>query len=141
MCMHATDSSMYMLYNNHTYACTQRRCTCRSHSRTIFFSVQYSYCKTTTHIHTCTQQACTCMLHSRAVATRCSICCAHRYKWVLFITDVQHNVRLSAMGWLRLLGSFKIRVSFAQEPYTRDYILQKRTVILRGLLIPTPYQR
>jgi len=39
------------------------------------------------------------------------------------------------MGWLRLVGSFKLKVTFAKEPYTRDYILQKRPIILRSLLI------
>ena len=44
------------------------------------------------------------------------------------------------MGWLRLVGSLKLHVSFAKEPYKRDYILQKRPVILRRLLIvATPY--
>ena len=32
-----------------------------------------------------------------------------------------------AMGWLRLVGSFKSWVCFAKEPYKRDDILQKRT--------------
>ena len=41
----------------------------------------------------------------------------------------------SAMGWLRLAGSLKLKVSFAKEPYKRDDILQKRLVILRSLLI------
>jgi len=39
------------------------------------------------------------------------------------------------MGWLRLAGSVKLYVSFAKEPYKRDYILQKRPIILRSLLI------
>jgi len=44
------------------------------------------------------------------------------------------------MGWLRLVGSFKLLVSFAKEPYKRDYILQMRSIILRSLLIEaTPY--
>jgi len=44
------------------------------------------------------------------------------------------------MGWLRLVGSFKLYVSFAKEPYTRDDIQQKRPIILRSLLIiATPY--
>jgi len=44
------------------------------------------------------------------------------------------------MGWLRLVGSLKLRVSCAQEPYKRDDILQKRPIILRTLLIlATPY--
>ena len=40
-----------------------------------------------------------------------------------------------AMGWLRLVGSLKWQVSFAKEPYKRDYILQKRPIILRSLLV------
>jgi len=48
--------------------------------------------------------------------------------------------QFSGMGWLRLVGSLKLSVSFAKEPYKRDYILQKRPVILRSLLIvATPY--
>ena len=39
------------------------------------------------------------------------------------------------MGWLPLVGSLKLQVSFAKEPYKRDYILQKRPTILRSLLI------
>jgi len=44
------------------------------------------------------------------------------------------------MGWLRLVGSLKLQVSFAKDPYKRDDILQKRSIILRSLLIEaTPY--
>jgi len=39
------------------------------------------------------------------------------------------------MGWLRLVGSLKWQVSFAKEHYKRDYILQKRPMILISLLI------
>ena len=43
-------------------------------------------------------------------------------------------------GWLRVVGSLKIYVSFAKEPYKRDDILQKRPMILKSLLIvATPY--
>jgi len=48
--------------------------------------------------------------------------------------------QMSAMGWLRLVGSLKLQVSFAE--YRRCYrsILQKRPIILRSLLIEaTPY--
>ena len=42
--------------------------------------------------------------------------------------------------WLRLVGSLKLQVSFATEPYKRDDILQKRPIIWRSLLIvATPY--
>jgi len=44
------------------------------------------------------------------------------------------------MEWQRLVGSLKLQVSFAKEPYKRDYILQKRSIILRSLLLEaTPY--
>ena len=47
-----------------------------------------------------------------------------------------------AMGWLRLVGSLKLRVSFAKEPYKRDPYSPKRRIILRSLLIvATPYLR
>ena len=42
---------------------------------------------------------------------------------------------IAAMGWFWLVGSLKLQVSFAKEPYKRDYILQKRLIILRSLLI------
>jgi len=42
------------------------------------------------------------------------------------------------MGWLRLVGS--LEVSFAKETYKKEDILQKRSIILRSLLIAaTPY--
>jgi len=45
------------------------------------------------------------------------------------------------MGWLRWVGSLKVKVFFAKEPYKRDDILQKRPIILRSLLIvATPYR-
>jgi len=51
------------------------------------------------------------------------------------------------MWWLRWVGSWKLQVSFAKDPYRRDDILQKRHIILRGLLIEattysyvTPYK-
>jgi len=47
---------------------------------------------------------------------------------------------IAAVGWLRLVGSLKIQVSFAKEPYKKDDILQKRPIVLRSLLIvATPY--
>jgi len=38
------------------------------------------------------------------------------------------------MGWLQLVGSIKLKVSFAKKPYKRDYILQKRPIIQSILL-------
>ena len=44
------------------------------------------------------------------------------------------------MGWLLLVGASKVYVSFAKKPYKTNYILQKRPIIVRKLLIiATPY--
>jgi len=52
--------------------------------------------------------------------------------------EVHHDLR--DMWWLRLVGSLNLQASFAKEPYKRDYILQKRAMILWSLLIvATPY--
>jgi len=46
------------------------------------------------------------------------------------------------MGWLRLVGSLKLQVSFAKQSYKREDILQKKPIIRRSLLIvATPYPR
>ena len=51
-----------------------------------------------------------------------------------------NTIARETKGWLRLVGSLKLHVSFAKEPYKRDNILQKRPRILRSLLIvATPY--
>jgi len=46
----------------------------------------------------------------------------------------------SAMGWLRLVGSLKLQVSFAEHSLFYRALLQKRPIILRSLLLEaTPY--
>jgi len=55
--------------------------------------------------------------------------------WSLLKGMWQTRCRELDMGWLRLVGSLKLWVSFTKEPYKRDYILQKRPMILRSLLI------
>ena len=52
----------------------------------------------------------------------------HRAKTVLNAKRDLHT------GWLRLVGSSNLYVSFAKEPYKRDYILQTRPIILKSLL-------
>jgi len=46
----------------------------------------------------------------------------------------------ATMGWLRLVGSLKLQVSFAEYCLFYRALLQKRPIILRSLLIvATPY--
>jgi len=80
-----------------------------------------------------------------------SIAKIHTYGSVYFIAPciadtyiyvyIQYSVPDSAtMGWLRLVGSLKLKFSFAKEPYKRDCILQMRPIILRSLLfVATTY--
>ena len=58
----------------------------------------------------------------------------------MFYKEFQkYSVSQGVMGWLRLVGSIKLQVSFAKEPYKRDNILQKRLIILLILLtVATP---
>jgi len=45
------------------------------------------------------------------------------------------------MGWLRLVGSLKLQVSFAEYSLFYRALLQKRPIILRSLLmVATPYR-
>jgi len=47
----------------------------------------------------------------------------------------------SDMGWLRLVGSLKLYVSFAEYSLFYGALLQKRLIIVRSLLtVTTPYQ-
>ena len=53
--------------------------------------------------------------------------------WVLQSVAAAHLALI--MGWLRLVGSLKVKVSNAKEPRKRGNILQKIPIILRSLLI------
>jgi len=67
---------------------------------------------------------------------KCGI--THSYMWrdsaacLIQATGVDAH---GAMGWLRLVGSFKIQVSFAEYHLVYKALLQKRHVILWSLLI------
>jgi len=63
-------------------------------------------------------------------ATHCSILqhtAAH-------CNTLQHTARYCTMGWLRLAGSLKLQVSFAEYHLFYRALLQKRHIILRSLL-------
>jgi len=48
--------------------------------------------------------------------------------------------RLPSMGWVRIVGSFKLQVSFAEYSLFYRALLQKRPMILRSqLIVATPY--
>jgi len=78
---------------------------------------------------------------SWAVADTCvSTWLIHVWLCLWAVATICVSTWLIHMGWLRLVGSIQLQVSFAKEPYKRDDILQKRPIILRSLLIvATPY--
>ena len=63
----------------------------------------------------------------------CVLVCVSMCLCVMSYNTAYNGVAM--IRWLRLVGSLKWQVSFAKEPYKRDYILQRRPVILRSLLI------
>ena len=70
--------------------------------------------------------------------------CTHSHSYLRVCVRVEEGgcvrVYMIDMGWLQLVGSLKLQVSFAKEPYKRDDILQLRPIILRSLLIvATPW--
>jgi len=100
----------------HTHTCTSTHT--KTHART----------RTRAHTHTHT--------HTRTRAHACTRTHTHTHKYAQIHTYTQ----LPPMGWLLLVGSIKLQVSFVKEPYKRDNILQKRTIILSILLtVATPY--
>ena len=95
----------------------------------------------------------TCIIHMCDVPISFSRCCVWHdllicVTWLIHVCDMTRpyvwhvSFICVTMGWLPLVGSLKLKVSFAKETYTTDDILQKRPIILRSLLIvATPYVR
>ena len=64
---------------------------------------------------------------SARIVSHKSICVAGRHECLL-------RLSYRDIVWLRLVGSLQLQVSFAKEPYKRDYIMQ-RPIISRSLLL------
>jgi len=41
-----------------------------------------------------------------------------------FFVTLHMELTATVMGWLQVVGSLKLQVSFAKKPFKRDYILQ-----------------
>jgi len=86
-------------------------------------------------IHTHTLSLFLSLSHTHTHALTHTYVLTHTYKLVKM-----RQTPYLYMGWLPLVGSLQLQVSFAKEPYKRDDILQKRPRILRSLLIvATPW--
>jgi len=99
------------------------------HAHTHKHTHTHTHANTHTHTHTNTHT------HAHTHTHICIYIYICNYGYYKFVAPNLHGTLALAMGWLRLVGSLKLQVSFAKEPYKRDYILQKRPIILRSLLI------
>ena len=59
--------------------------------------------------------------------------CVYSHMHILRLTRQAHKYVNLTFTHIRLIFSLNLQVSFAKEPYKRDYILQKRPTILRSL--------
>ena len=63
------------------------------------------------------------------------------YKYTVIVYESNSFVYTTTMGWLQLVGSFRLLVSFAEYSLFDRVLLQKRPIILRSLLSEaTPYE-
>jgi len=61
--------------------------------------------------------------------------------WVWVYMHEESECGRTCMGWLRLVGSLELQVSFAEYSLFYRALLQKRPIILRNLLVEaTPYE-
>jgi len=84
--------------------------------------------------------ACVCVRLWRNVHEHVCDLCVCVFVWVSHVLHKTTSSYMRSMELLMLVGSIKLWVSFANEPYKGDYILQKRPIILSILLtVATPY--
>ena len=74
----------------------------------------------------------------QCVAVCCSVCCRVCCSMLRLCAHDTGTIVVATMGLLRFIGSLKLLVSFAKEPYKRDDILHMTPIILMSLLI-VPY--
>ena len=80
-------------------------------------------------------------MHTEVITSRASIFPAYNWPNCCCIRCWIFHVQRVRMGWLWLVGSIKLWISFAKEPYQRDDILQKRHIISSILLtVATAYR-
>jgi len=75
----------------------------------------------------CVQWMCVCV--QWMCVCRCAIIFHYSFEYVCMYILAIACAGGYTMGWLWLVGSFKLWVSFAKEPYKRDDIMQKRPIM------------
>jgi len=101
---------------------THARIDTHTHTRTDTHTRKHTH---TTHTHTHVITHVHYMYHASQIAQQpqhISVIFTTCHSIVMSISYLlSHNSSLT--GWLRLVGSWKQQVSFAKEPYKRDYVL------------------
>ena len=78
-----------------------------------------------------------CVWHDSFVRVTWLVCMC--VTWLIHMGLTLPRLENATMGWLRVVGSLKLQVSFAKKPSKRDDILQKRPIIVRSLrIVATP---
>jgi len=134
----------------HTLAHTGTHCNTLQHTATHCNTLQHTatHCNTlphtVTHCNFCaSKSALSCIKRALPAINKVNGTLNRAYTLQL-LTFVHRKCLIlyqqSPMGWLRLVWSIKLQVSWAKETCKRDYILQKRPIIFLILLtVATPY--
>jgi len=132
ICAYTRILCVFMIYKHIHSAHTRRG---QTYPNVSYINI-YTYLAGISHViplyHTFTSNTC----------NKCNMAYIHvRIRTHLWVFITSSTILLLDMGWLRSVGSFKLQVSCAKEPYKRDDILKKRPIILRSLqTVATPYQ-
>ena len=131
---------------------TATHCHTLQHTATHCNTLQHTatHCNTLQHIAThCTTFSVSAKLnrktsyiwHDPFICFHDSVICVTRFiymrvmaqtyihMWAMLFSYVPHELLQYCYYYLRLVGSLKLYVSFAKEPYQRDDVLQKRPII------------
>jgi len=92
------------------------------------------------HIHTCTYRHEDMRMRGCCIFRGNCYIYVHMYIAMCICGGAAFQSSCESLCIALYIGSLKLQVSFAKDPYKRDYIMQKRPMNLRSLLIEaTPY--
>jgi len=121
---------------------THTRTDTHTHTRTDTHTRIHTHTHTHTHTHVITHVHH--VYHLSQIAQRSHNSCLSSVSHITAVSCQYHIIsvisQLTSMGWLRLVSSLKLQVSFAEHRLFYRALLQKRPVILRSLLVvAAPY--
>jgi len=119
------------------FSCVRTICWlgCTSVSRLAFARhLRLVFSSLITHFQFHQHNVCSQMHKCLAPRNICTVSLSHHLRVICALFSVPSSLVFSlVMGWLRLVGSIKLQVSFEKKPNKTDYIWQKKPVILRSL--------